>query len=213
MSASEKESISLAILAGGKSRRFGGKDKQGIRFRGEALGRVVAKNALLAGTKVLVVGNDTRPYMDLDVDVVRDLRPGYGPLSGLHAALSYCDSDWVYLMACDVPFFKIEWYRYLAECSISAEAMAICAMREGHFEPFHALYSRRILSFLDSFFDNPSIDTRSLSFRALLSSIECRIIPEATARGFSSDWELFKGANSFEELAFIEGENWSIDRS
>jgi molybdopterin-guanine dinucleotide biosynthesis protein A len=213
MNFSKRNPIALAILAGGKSKRFGGEDKQCIRFRGQPLGRVAAQNALSMGRRVFVVGNNISPYKGLDIDILPDLRPGFGPLSGLHAALSCCDADWVYLMACDTPFFEGAWFEYLAERSIRAEELVICAKTGGHFEPFHALYSRSLIKFLDSLFDEPLMAQRSFSFRALLTSVPCMTVPEETVRRFSPDWMLFKGANNYEELASMEKSGTPIEVS
>lgn len=105
--------ITMAILAGGKSSRFKGLDKQEILVDGEKLGRIAAKNALSAARPLIVVGRNRSVYDGLPVTFTDDIRPGFGPLSGLHAALKRSESEWLYLMACDMPFFSLPWLESL----------------------------------------------------------------------------------------------------
>ena len=111
--------VTLTMLAGGKSRRFRGMDKQEWRYRGEPLGRVVAKNLLCSTlvargrAGVMVVGGTGKLYGDLPLLLVADQFPDRGPLGGLHAALLSSRADWVYLVACDMPFFMDDWLEFL----------------------------------------------------------------------------------------------------
>lgn len=94
-------------------------DKQEWLYRGEPLGRIVAKNLLCSRLAargragVLVVGGAGELYGDLPLRCVADRFPGRGPLGGLHAALSSSCADWVYLVACDMPFFMDDWLEFL----------------------------------------------------------------------------------------------------
>ena len=139
--------VTLALLAGGKSSRFSGKDKQFWPYRGEALGRIAAKNLLASSVfasghaKVLVVCeqeekeprvgevqenlaylNHTKLYKDLPVQVVFDRFPGVGPLGGLATALYFSQTPWTYLVACDMPCFDDHWLNFLLERSKLQEA-------------------------------------------------------------------------------------------
>lgn len=134
--------VTLALLAGGKSSRFGGKDKQFWPYDGEALGRIAAKNLLASSVfatghaTVLVVCekeerepraeeaqenlaylNHTTLYKDLPVQVVFDRFSGVGPLGGLQTALHCAKTPWVYLVACDMPCFDDHWLNFLLELS------------------------------------------------------------------------------------------------
>ncbi|HOV94930.1 MAG TPA: molybdenum cofactor guanylyltransferase [Spirochaetales bacterium] len=150
----DSPNVTLALLAGGKSSRFGGKDKQFWSYDGEALGRIAAKNLLASSVfasghaTVLVVCekkemepraeeaqekilslNHTTLYKDLPVQVVFDRFSGMGPLGGLETALYFAQTPWLYLAACDMPCFDDRWLNFLLELSKLQAAGLVTAGR------------------------------------------------------------------------------------
>lgn len=211
MQESSKVSVSIAILAGGKSSRFGGFDKQRAMFRGEALGRRVAIQALATGSEVIVVGNEVELYADLPIAVVPDLRIGYGPLSGLHTALSTTSCAWVYLLACDMPYFNPAWFTHLLGLAQSlgrdaSEPKAILAAKEDYIEPFHALYATSLAGELDDYLSSADRerDAGKLSFHQFIKARPWLKVPEESALGLLGDWSIFAGANDRGALARLE---------
>ena len=195
------QELSLAILAGGLGKRFGGSDKQAAPVKGVPLGRRVALNALGSDLPVYLVGPDRHIYDGLPLRFVRDTLPGFGPLSGLHAALCSATTPWVYLLACDMPFFDKDWLNYLFSLldtpvvEGSATCLAILAEKESYIEPFQGLYSRLLIPELERKMDNAGIAGEKLSFSKLLKDLPYRTVPEAVARRFSPDWSLFSSIN------------------
>jgi molybdopterin-guanine dinucleotide biosynthesis protein A len=43
--------------------------------------------------KVMIITNTPEEYSFLDIDIVKDVRPGFGPLSGIHSALSFASRN------------------------------------------------------------------------------------------------------------------------
>ncbi|MCX7026309.1 MAG: molybdenum cofactor guanylyltransferase [Spirochaetes bacterium] len=201
-----RSGVTVAILAGGKSSRFGGRDKQELLFDGEMLGRRVARMALALGAPVIVAGSNPRPYTGMDLRLVGDARPGFGPLSGLHAALEAASTPWVYLMACDMPYMEETWLDRLLELAAAGEGQgvtAIAAERGGKIEPFHALYSRPLLPELDELFDGPRLDLRRYSITSFMREGQGLIVPEESAGLSCPGWAIFRGINDAEELAAL----------
>jgi len=194
---------SIAVLAGGKSLRFRGADKQKALFLGEMLGRQVVKKALATGRKVLVIGPGNGLYDDLPVKQVRDILPGCGPLSGLHAALEAADSDWVYLLACDMPYLDAGWIDYLEGIAVSEEVDAVVAVRGAYLEPFHALYSRRLAPSIRELLGTAAEGRGTLSCARLIRQSRHTLVPEDVVRQYSPDLRIFLGANNPEELEML----------
>ena len=201
------QEITIAILAGGRSSRFGGKDKQELIFAGEILGRRVARQALAFGYPVLVVGSNPGPYAGMDLRLVGDLRSGFGPLSGLHAALDVAATPWVYLLACDMPFMEAAWFDFLIGLAAreGKDAKAIAAERKGKIEPFHALYALGLKSALDEVFDGPPLDPKEYSLTCLIRKVGGLLVPEEEAIISCPGWGAFRGINNAAELIELNG--------
>jgi len=196
--------VTIAILAGGKSSRFGGIDKQEISLDGEKLGRIAARSALSTGAEVIVVGRNRRPYDALPLAFAEDIVPGFGPLSGLHAALTMSRTAWVYLVACDMPFFNIDWLEYLLSCVDHYEALALAARFDRYIEPFHALYSRSLIEPLDKVFKEGRESPRHFSCVRLMESVPHHFVPENVARAYTPDWKLFYSVNTPKDLEKLQ---------
>ncbi|MFZ2781033.1 MAG: molybdenum cofactor guanylyltransferase [Rectinemataceae bacterium] len=214
--------IAAAMLAGGEGRRMGGADKQRIELDGTPLGlRIVS---LLSGhfSELIVVTGNAGLYAHTEVHTVTDIIPGFGPLSGLHAALSSTGADWIYLAACDMPHFSPSWAAYLASLALRTppegpeSCAAIVTAFGPHIEPFHALYSRACLGVLEMLLTTRSEErseaagntfARRPSFRDFLAHVPHRVVPEREARRFSPDWRLFLNINRPEDLAAYSAES------
>lgn len=102
------------ILAGGKSTRMGGTHKGSLLIEAETFTeRLVKELKKDAGKVWLSYGGQVHERYE-GCGIVRDIYPECGPIGGLHAGLAACTGDGVMAAACDMPFLKIELYRYLA---------------------------------------------------------------------------------------------------
>ncbi|MFA5956770.1 molybdenum cofactor guanylyltransferase MobA [Hyphomicrobium sp.] len=79
------------ILAGGRSRRFGGGDKALADLNGQSiLSRVIARFRPQVGRLVLNVNGDAARFAAYGIETISDREsPELGPLSGLLAAMDY----------------------------------------------------------------------------------------------------------------------------
>ena len=142
--------IEGAILAGGQSSRMG-RDKSALVLGGvSVLERVGSSMAPLVG-RIRVIGDqvtESRGYA-----VQPDLRPGLGPLSGIHAALTTAESSTVLVVACDLPFVTTELFAGLIEL-LEGGTDAVVPRVSGRAVPVCALYRRACLERLQACLDN-----------------------------------------------------------
>ena len=120
---------SVAILAGGEARRFGGRDK----------GALVVDGRTIVERQIAELSTVTP-----DVRVIRredDLVPGCGPLGGLHAALNAARGDQLFLVACDMPFVTAALAAYLL--MLAGDADAVVPRTDRGYHPLCAVYGRR----------------------------------------------------------------------
>src|SRR6476659_6598378 len=97
------------ILIGGRSSRLG-TDKAFVELDGMTLAeRAVAnvQRGLSPQRITMVAGSSTQFATEAiiaDVPFIFDLYEGRGPLGGLHSALAYARTPWIFVLACDYPF-------------------------------------------------------------------------------------------------------------
>lgn len=127
------------ILAGGKSSRMR-KDKSLLTIGGVSLiDRAVA--VMREVFPVVIVASDRRKeYEFLRVPILPDIKKNCGPLGGIHAAFAQTDADYLFVLACDMPFISADLIWYVI--TQKADADAIVPMMNGRIQPLCALYSR-----------------------------------------------------------------------
>jgi molybdopterin-guanine dinucleotide biosynthesis protein A len=136
--------VTGVALAGGRSRRMGS-DKAGMRLDGQPLiARAVARLALVF-EEVIVIGPRELAAHEPGAPIFVDDWPGRGPLGGLATALRHMRTDWLFLVACDMPFLQPALMRYITERALSStDAGAVATRGPGGWEPLHAAYHRRV---------------------------------------------------------------------
>lgn len=136
--------IAGAVLAGGESRRFG-RNKALEPLHGMRLiDRAVAHLAPLCDP-VMVVANDLSPYVELNVFLVRDIVPRFGPLGGIYTALYFSPRPWVFVRATDMPFLEPSLAHALISLTRDPRLDVVVLKKDQAFEPLMALYHVRCL--------------------------------------------------------------------
>jgi len=108
--------ITVAVLAGGASRRMG-RDKALLRSEGRCWAAIVCEAGLAAGFSTFLVGRNAFPFgfIPNGVHFIPDDAPGAGPLAALATALRSLPSGGDILLApCDVPRIKPDDLLWLA---------------------------------------------------------------------------------------------------
>ena len=192
-----------AVLAGGASLRMGGRDKQFLDAGGEPLAYRLLRRLGTVFTELAVVTNRPEEYLRYPGKVAAfpDRVGGYGPLSGLHAALSESSSPWVYVVACDTPEFDSRWVRMLSDEILREESagrapLAAAAAFGAHIEPFHAFYSRNLLPHIETCFERRNFRERYCSIASVLKGRPFLRLPEVRVRTLFPDWRLFRNINT-----------------
>lgn len=93
--------LDAVVLAGGRGRRMGGRDKAMLRLGGERLVDRAVAAVRRAGARRIVVVGPAHAHTD-GVLVVREDPPFTGPLAALAAALPHVRAEWMLLLSCDL---------------------------------------------------------------------------------------------------------------
>lgn len=181
----------LVVLAGGRGRRLGGVPKGLIRLgNGET---IVERLLRLARGPAILSANHPEWYERLDVPVVGDLVPDKGAPGGVVTGLAMAGTEWVFVVACDMPFVSRELLESL-ERRVHAGVDALCFTREGQLEPLCGLYRRALVHDWAPRLDgNPSL-------RALITSSRYETLEASEPErliSLNSPEDLEKAAESF----------------
>lgn len=138
------ESACGIVLAGGASRRMGPlvdprAGKAALEFAGETLLGRVCRVAAAALRRVIVVAapGQALPPLNAGVEIVRDSRPGAGPLAaildGLRQALAGSPAPrTAVVLSCDVPLLSVGVLRFLVAEAVASGARWVLPVVEGH---------------------------------------------------------------------------------
>jgi molybdopterin-guanine dinucleotide biosynthesis protein A len=188
--------VTGVVLAGGASQRMG-YDKAILPIAGEPLVLRVARRLHLALPRVVVVGPEALQAVVSDFPVVPDRVPGQGPLAGLATAFADLDTEWLFVVACDMPFVSPPLVRAMLDIALAdPDAQAVVLRTARGLEPLHTVYARSCAPIVEV-----RLEASNHSVAALVAQLEVREVPpEVAARldphGLSSfnantpgDWE------------------------
>lgn len=131
------------ILAGGKSSRMNGNYKGNLIYNNETfVEKIISELGKMTKQIWISYGEEMHDSYE-GCRIVQDEYPGCGPLSGLHAGLKKCDSEFVLVAACDMPFLKIELYQYLFRF-LEVQYDGVVPIVEGKMHPLVAIYRTNI---------------------------------------------------------------------
>lgn len=136
------------ILAGGQSCRFG-EDKARYEVDGRPMARRVydALAPLVGGVFVSVHAPRTNP--GLPAEEVVDRYSGAGPLAGLHAGLARCETPWLFVVACDLPFVTTETLAAVLTAPRRPGCPIVPRTPDGRLQPLCALYPSTLLPLVE----------------------------------------------------------------
>ena len=135
---------SAIILAGGRGKRMGYREKSMMAINGQPLITYVIKSLEKVVDDIIISVRDMAQGELLDT-----ILPGYtyaydefenkGPLSGILSGLTLCRNDFCFIAACDMPFINEDVVKMLFSKSESHDA-AIPRWEDGYLEPLHSVY-------------------------------------------------------------------------
>lgn len=102
-----KDRFAAAILAGGKATRFSGIAKGNIKLKNDAtiIQRLINELLRAECSEIIIIANDSSPYISYGIEVIPDLQKGLGPVGGIETALTYYldKYDATMFLPCDLP--------------------------------------------------------------------------------------------------------------
>jgi molybdopterin-guanine dinucleotide biosynthesis protein A len=180
--------FSGAVLAGGKSSRFG-QNKALYVYQNKPLIQWVL-DSLDQASERFIIANQA---LGLQFPIYSDIKAGHGSLSGLHAALSQAKYDWVAIAACDLPFLSSPYWTHLQSHTENVQ-IVMAQNQERLPEPLAALYHRSILPLV-----NAQIESQDLTLHHLAKTARTKLVPWHELKP-KVDPKLFINANTEHDL-------------
>ncbi len=191
------EEVTLAVLAGGEGSRLGGVAKPLMLLEGKPLlvhllSNVRAREALVLTRTPHLYEGFGDGFGGFGARVICDKVPNGGPLAGLDAALAEARTEWVALVAGDMPWLRQDVLEVLAEAAGTDPEWCVFA-REDRREPLPGLYRRSLRARL------PSLLGRGAGLMALLSETPGAEVDVERLRPTDPDLQSLRGVNTPEE--------------
>lgn len=217
-SGDESPDVTGLILAGGKSRRMGRRNKAFLELGGRPLISIVIERVRGVCGEVLIVAGDTAPYVELGIAVVEDRFRGVGVLGGMHAGLDAASHEIALVVGCDLPFLNPALLQAFADW---AKGFDVAVLRHapphspprsggdapqgqvGLFvEPLHAAYRRTCLPAIEA-----AIQAGERRIVSFFPHVDVRYVTQAEVASYDPDLCSFLNVNTPEEWTAVQ-EEW-----
>jgi molybdopterin-guanine dinucleotide biosynthesis protein A len=132
--------IPIAVLAGGKSRRMG-RDKAFVELAGTPMIQWVITAVAQCSRTAFIISNEPEKFTSFGLPVYPDVIPGMGPLSGLHTAFAVTGADRVMIAPCDSPLVSPDAIKLILDYPDGGAEAAIPFV-DGREQGMLAVYAR-----------------------------------------------------------------------
>lgn len=183
------ERITGLVLAGGRGSRMGSVDKGLQAFRGEPLvAHALGRLAPQVGRMLISANRHHARYAAFGHRVVADLVADAGPLAGLHAGLSACDTDFLVAVPCDVPLLPLDLVERLGSAFDGPDVQLASALTAAGGHPVFCLMRTTVVDRLVAY-----LGRHGRSVHAWIAEMEGRAVS-------FDDESAFRNLNTFDEL-------------
>ena len=154
--------INAYVLTGGQSKRFG-ELKCLVRLNGKPLTEIVNRNLISTFDSVNIIGKENHFP---DYNFVEDVHPIQCPMNGIATALEHSKTEWIFIIACDMPLINSYIINYLYG-KMDSNIPAVIPFVVDRLQPLCAFYHKRVLKKF-----NTAIDKCDYSLMKILKQIE-----------------------------------------
>lgn len=196
------------ILSGGQSRRFGS-DKARALLDGVSLIVRVTETIRSSCDEVIIVADVAEKYSDFGLRTITDLRPGWGPVTGLETALSHRleahGPGWILLVSCDLAGVGSNAVQHVINRlpdDAATRTVRAVAFHAEKWQPFPACFHTDLLPLCSSL-----LDEGKASFQRLLSDPRSHAQPLP----LPPDWPATPQVNTREELERLSNDSRIVE--
>ena len=142
--------ITLAILAGGKASRIGGRNKALLEFDGKTFIQKIFQSLNPVFSNTIVISNEVADFGIDNMVVYSDIILGIGPLGGIHSALVNSNDPATFVVSCDMPFVDSKIAADMSTEFLKSKPDILVPSIGAYKEPLFALYSKSLIGHIES---------------------------------------------------------------
>lgn len=182
------------VLVGGSSKRMG-TDKVLMAVEGKSLIERTLDKISSIFAETIIVGHHRPEFDKLGIRSHPDIIPGCGAMGGIYTGLSLSRTNYIFVVACDMPFLDTNMVREIAALRSSGDA--VVPLGPWGYEPLLAVYSKKCT---DKFKEN--LEKGSFRIMAALEDLDVAHprLPEAA----ESSRDPLHNLNTPEDLALLD---------
>lgn len=144
------------IIAGGRSTRMNS-DKLLLNFGNSNLPQYIFSKLSTVFENISIISNSENSYIP-KCKVYKDIIQSIGPISGIHSALVNSNTEKIFIIGADIPFFDESAIKYLFEFSKSYDITIFS--ESGRKQYLFGFYSKKILPVIENMVRNVKIDNK-----------------------------------------------------
>lgn len=163
------ERIAGCILTGGKNRRMNGNKKLFLSYEGKSFLDHLLQ-ALSSLEKVYLSVDDKAPYQSTKLPLIVDHYQAIGAIGGIYSALTECDEDELFFVACDMPHIDAETVQAVLTAYHKRPQLTLVEA-EGRIQPLFGIYPKSVLPVLAE-----QIQAQNYRMRSLLAQLPYNVV-------------------------------------
>ncbi len=164
-----QHTLTAAIIAGGKSTRFG-RNKLREALGGRQLIDYPIALAKAIALECMIIHGDDDDFADKAIRHYSDVVPACGPIGGVYTALFYSAQPWVATIPGDVPLLTPQIYEFLFEHR--QKDVPVVAVSHKGMEPLVAIWPRVLVETVERF-----VHQRQLALHEVMNALNAVQIP------------------------------------
>jgi molybdenum cofactor guanylyltransferase len=189
--------VSIAVLAGGQSKRMG-QNKAFLEVGGQVVIARVLDRVKALTDDLFISTNTPEQYEQFGLRMVGDVYPDKATLGGIYSAIYAARHNHVLVVACDMPFLKRELLHYLIELAPTADVVAPL-ITPPQPETTHAVYSKTCLPAIE-----PRLLANKLRVIGFFEEVKVRYVTREEVAPFDPHFHSFVNMNTPEEWEKIK---------
>ena len=197
----KRTEITAFILSGGKSSRLG-TDKAFLMLDGKPLIQRSLELLDAIFSEVVISSNNPEQYISYKKNVIEDLIPDHGPLSGIHSALKFSSTEKNFILSCDLPLVSVELINYL--CELQVERRILLPRANERIQQLCGIYSKSCLPEVENLLMESSRPNSKLkgSVYELTELVDTEIVDVDSFNFYHSN--LFLNINTPEDYNYLK---------